>query len=500
MKTDPAAYDGSRAILIGVSTYEHAAFHPIPAVRNSLQTMKEMLTDPALCGWPPERVTIIEDPASAAELGTRIADLVEETTGVLLLYYAGHGNLSERGDLCLTATGTRPDRLTFTGLPWTAMEHVLRDCPAATRIVILDCCFAGRAIEALGGDTDTDVANITHIQGVYTLAATTRNNVAHVPPLEQQGDACTSFTGQLCDLVRFGIPHKPAWLTLGDIYPALSARLKERGLPKPHQRGTDTVTYYPFARNAASAVRPTDLQAITAVVTARQLVFALGRALAHAVTSALAAASAHATAEDLGRELAREREADGRVVRAFHRAGGAVRDRARAAAGTGAARMADGLTRDRDQALNRAKILADSLALTLAKASERDKDCDEALARASSRAADLAKVLTSPSLRNLAEAAARTLAQTQVRKVSSALEAVHLDASGLDLSELNDVDATNLGAFVGVLWTDETIWPPTLAETVRQRSHEIRPGIYQVIHERSDQESGSSEQHEPNVS
>ena len=63
----------------------------------------------------------------------------------------------------------------------TPSPRVLRQ-PARTRIVILDCCFAGQAIEALAGDDGPGLADITHVRGVYTLTATTRNHTAHVPP------------------------------------------------------------------------------------------------------------------------------------------------------------------------------------------------------------------------------------------------------------------------------------------------------------------------------
>jgi hypothetical protein len=247
---------GSHAVLIGVSAYEYAEFPPIRAARNSLQAMRSLLADPALCGWPPEQVTVIPNPISAADLATNIADLAENTAGVLLLYYVGHGVLSARGELCLTVTSTRPDRPKISGLPWDTVADVLRGCPASLRLAILDCCFAGQAIEALSGDGDPGLADIAHVEGVYTLTATTRNRAAHVPPPGQQDTACTSFTGELQDLIRSGLPGKAPELTFGDIYPALRQRLRGKGLPGPGQRGTDAVTQFAFTANAAVPAGP----------------------------------------------------------------------------------------------------------------------------------------------------------------------------------------------------------------------------------------------------
>jgi hypothetical protein len=244
----------SRAVLISVSAYEYAELPPIRAARNSVQAIQSLLADPALCGWPPELITVIANPISASDLAARIADLAEATTGVLLLYYVGHGVLSMRGELCLTVTSTRPSRPKITGLPWETVAEELRTSPARIRLVILDCCFAGRAIEALGSDDSEGLADITHVDGVYTLAATTRNRTAHVPPADQQDIACTSFTGELQALIRSGIRGKPEQLTFSDIYSELRQRLRAKGLPAPSQRGTDTAHQFPFTVNAAARV------------------------------------------------------------------------------------------------------------------------------------------------------------------------------------------------------------------------------------------------------
>ena len=246
---------GSNALLIGVSAYEYAEFPPIRAARNSMQAMRSLLSDPALCGWPPEQITVIANPISATELAAAIADLAELTTGVLLVYYVGHGVLSSGGELCLTVTSTRPDRPKISGLPWDTVAEVLRGCPASTRVAILDCCFAGQAVEALTHDGDAGLADIAHVDGVYTLTATTGNRAAHVAPAGQQDTACTSFTSELRDLIQQGIPGKAPQLTFGDIYPVLRQRLRGKGLPAPSQRGIDAVGRFLFTVNAAADAR-----------------------------------------------------------------------------------------------------------------------------------------------------------------------------------------------------------------------------------------------------
>src|SRR5215469_11349494 len=259
MMADVGPPAGSRAVLVGVSAYEYAEFPPIRSARNSLEAVCSLLADPALCGWPPEWITVIANPISAAGLATQIADVAESTTGVLMLYYVGHGVLSASGELCLTVTSTRPDRPKISGLPWETLGEVLRSCAATVRLAILDCCFAGQATETLAGGSEPGLADIAHVEGVYTLAATTRNRAAHVLPPGQQDTACTSFTGELRDLIQCGIPGKAPQLTFSDIYPVLRERLRAKGLPVPSQRGTGAIGQFYFSANAAVAAEPAQI-------------------------------------------------------------------------------------------------------------------------------------------------------------------------------------------------------------------------------------------------
>ena len=67
------------------------------AARNSLQAMRWLLADPELCGWPPEQITVIANPISAADLLTNIVGS-RYRPRALLLYYVGHEVLSGRGE------------------------------------------------------------------------------------------------------------------------------------------------------------------------------------------------------------------------------------------------------------------------------------------------------------------------------------------------------------------------------------------------------------------
>jgi hypothetical protein len=118
--------------------------------------------------------------------------------------------------------------------------------------VILDCCYSGRAIESLsGGESFPD---LTEIRGAFVITAS--DQTAHVPPARFQAGACTSFTGELLDLIRTGIPSDAPVLTLGEVYTHLRRRLRMQGLPMPNHQGTDTADRFGLARNAALLPEP----------------------------------------------------------------------------------------------------------------------------------------------------------------------------------------------------------------------------------------------------
>lgn len=218
----------------------------MPAAANSVDRLKDVLTDPALGGWPEERVAVFLDPRETGAFQATLYDLAETAEDGLLLYFVGHGMLSDMSELCLALSDTRADRAESTGLPYASIKKILASSPAAVKTVILDCCYSGQAIEALSSGS---IADSTAVAGVTTLTAA--DLAAHVVPLEQQTAACTSFTHHLTELISRGRLNGGPALTLHDIYPALKARLKENGLPAPNWRTTDTAAMFPMARNAA---------------------------------------------------------------------------------------------------------------------------------------------------------------------------------------------------------------------------------------------------------
>ncbi|WP_435209123.1 caspase family protein [Micromonospora sp. bgisy143] len=233
----------STALLIGTATHTNSALEDLPAVRANVTELARLVTTAPVDLVSVERCTQLLDLAHPGEAGVTIAERCGEAEDLLVVYYAGHGLLDDNGELFLALSGTnpRPEWLKYTAIPFNWIRDAMRDSPARTRVLILDCCFAGRALHTMSAaDVENGLADRSEIQGTFTLTATS-DNVAAIAPV---GAEHTAFTGELLNLLRYGPPLRDGHpdgedLTLSAAYRHLAVTLPSRGLPRPRQRNTD---------------------------------------------------------------------------------------------------------------------------------------------------------------------------------------------------------------------------------------------------------------------
>jgi hypothetical protein len=235
-------------VLIGTSAYRSRDLADLPAVRNNLSDLAATLTDPQFGAISRDRCTVVADPADPRGVYRALRTAAASTEDTLLVYFAGHGRTGTRNELYLGLADTDPDELRVSALPFDLIRDVLADSPAANRVVILDCCFSGRAVQDMAGAEETILGQIG-VEGTYVLASAPANEVSLAP----LGARYTSFTGELLGLLRAGVPGGPSLLTFGMIYRHLLYTTTARGLPVPRQRGTGTVDHLALTRNPAAA-------------------------------------------------------------------------------------------------------------------------------------------------------------------------------------------------------------------------------------------------------
>jgi hypothetical protein len=117
----------------------------------------------------------------------------------LLIYFSGHGLLSQSRELFLTCANTRVTRLHSTGLKYSYLTDLVREYGSQTVAIFLDCCYAGRAI--VGARTQTKGAIEAQVAaavtepgyGIFFLGASGKNQIAE----EREVDGHGRFTQQI---------------------------------------------------------------------------------------------------------------------------------------------------------------------------------------------------------------------------------------------------------------------------------------------------------------
>ncbi|MFI6481843.1 esterase-like activity of phytase family protein [Nonomuraea sp. NPDC050663] len=233
----------SYAVLIGVDAY--TKMEPLPAVARNLEKLKSVLTNRDILGIPEKQCHVVGNPASMKDLLDPVVRASELATDTLIVYYSGHGMLANTSlAFCLTLPDSETGRK-HTAVPYDFLREVIADNHRARRrIIVLDCCYSGRAVQNMcPGPTLLDLASV---EGAYVMTAAGKNAVAISP----EGEECTAFTGALVQVMEQGVPGAGELLSLDEVLGSAYARLdaQRRPLPRWQDQGIGAL---PFIRNRA---------------------------------------------------------------------------------------------------------------------------------------------------------------------------------------------------------------------------------------------------------
>jgi Caspase domain len=185
------------------------------------------------------------DPRTPQEVDEALIQAATAAADTLLVYYAGHGlPLPSDGSLHLAVGITDRHRLHSTAVPLEWIRSAVRRTDATAKVLILDCCFSGRAIQVMSADA---VAEQLDVAGSYVLTAAPANKLAAAP----QGETYTAFTGALIGILEEGIKGGPNYLDLDTIFSAVRKELRNRGLPEPQAQNINRAARLALAPNPA---------------------------------------------------------------------------------------------------------------------------------------------------------------------------------------------------------------------------------------------------------
>jgi hypothetical protein len=114
--------------------------------------------------------TIIEK--TKDEILTSVAQAFDEERGAMfLLYYSGHGKVSDSGRLYLAAKNTNEKHLPANGVGFDAIIDMKDHFGCSRFCVVLDCCFAGLASGAMKGSKEDQLKSFAEGKGIFFLGA-----------------------------------------------------------------------------------------------------------------------------------------------------------------------------------------------------------------------------------------------------------------------------------------------------------------------------------------
>jgi WD40 repeat protein/energy-coupling factor transporter ATP-binding protein EcfA2 len=243
------ARSGAWALLVATGTHApDSALPPVPIVADAVRDLGQVLVE--RCGLPETNLRVLVDPDDPKQFGTELRLAATQASDVLFFFYVGHGLLSPGGELHFATRATsdlNEGLAAYEAMPHSAVRDVLTaHCRARLIVIILDCCFAGRAW-APGGRLSDAAFEIPYIRGEYLLTSAARLEEAFAPV----GEPYPAFTGELLRLLRDGDPAGPRRLTIDHAYRYLSRALSARRLPLPHRQVIDRSGDLVLAPNAA---------------------------------------------------------------------------------------------------------------------------------------------------------------------------------------------------------------------------------------------------------
>jgi len=221
----------TRVVLVGttVCPRDQRNLPPLPQVKRNIIHLARLFTDSDVIGLPLESIVTIIDCEHTSEILYEIAKAAEAASDTLIVYYAGHGLFGDQTTpLYLTTKNTISAIKSFTGLRITDVKSAIRSSRARKRILILDCCYSGRAFEGGMGSTEDEVRAAIDV-ATYGIAAVPGDYKALAPA----GAELTKFTQTLVDVIEQGVPGAGQVLTIDQVFNAVRVAVGREAMPLP---------------------------------------------------------------------------------------------------------------------------------------------------------------------------------------------------------------------------------------------------------------------------
>ncbi|MFE7564885.1 hypothetical protein [Kitasatospora sp. NPDC057500] len=225
------ALPGAHAILVGTGRHgPRSRLEPLPAVDTTLDDLQTALRE--VCGLPAARIHRVRPEADQTEVLATVERVVAKASGAVALHYVGHGLLGPNDELYLATWHVRTEHEVAHAVAYRTVRDLLGQARGGS-IVVLDCCYSGRAAVPFGHPDRDPFARLWPV-GSFLL--TSANNFAQsfAPP----GARHTRFSGRLLRVLTEGDPEGAPALTMDGLHAVLARQAEHEPVrPRGHSEG-----------------------------------------------------------------------------------------------------------------------------------------------------------------------------------------------------------------------------------------------------------------------
>ncbi|OEV10253.1 hypothetical protein AN218_18470 [Streptomyces nanshensis] len=212
-------------MLIWSGAFADPAYRELPAAERTVRRLEKQLLDPAVWGLEVTGCRVLGPDYDREQILGAVRAMSRQAEECFVLYFAGHGVDHDRRRLLLplahSSAGLPGSMLAFADL-----TEAMDAGRAERKIVLLDCCHAGRGLGSL--PFEQQVAGQPP-EGCYVLAA----SAAQRPATSPEDSEFTAFGEALLScLATGGAPDEPFWSPEG-LLAAMDGRLTGEGNSRP---------------------------------------------------------------------------------------------------------------------------------------------------------------------------------------------------------------------------------------------------------------------------
>lgn len=227
------------ALVVGIAQYQGIRTLPGTVLQDAADIART-LSDPAICGYPSDHVTLLhDDKATRAAILAALADLAArcDNNSTVLIYYSGHGGYVETGPragaylLPVDVDSSSSSQLDATALSDKVITEALAALKARRVVVFFDCCHAGGLGDPVSDDAPPLQAGLPTTLFEALSAGTGRVIIASSRSTELswivQGERNSLFTYHLLHGLRGGARSQKGLIHILDLFEYLQPRVTQ---------------------------------------------------------------------------------------------------------------------------------------------------------------------------------------------------------------------------------------------------------------------------------